>query len=182
LLFLARLDAGALSLESGELDLVEAAREAIASSRPAAEAKQVALDLDAPAHAYTQGDAQRIGQALDNLISNAVKFTPSQGTVQVSIENGVGDVQVSVTDSGCGIPEAEQGQVFERFFRSSTSTHVPGTGLGLAIVKAIVESHGGSIKCESAEGRGTTFTFSIPLADTPASDLVVAAPEAVSSR
>jgi len=182
LLFLARLDAGALSLEIGELDLVEAAREAIASSRPAAEAKQVALDLDAPGHAYTQGDSQRIGQALDNLISNAVKFTPSHGTVQVSIENRDGEVQVSVTDSGCGIPEAEQGQLFERFFRSSTSTHVPGTGLGLAIVKAIVESHGGSIKCESAAGQGTTFTFSIPTADAQASDVVVEAPETVSTR
>ena len=181
LLFLARLDAGAVSPEIGELDLVHAAREAIASSRPAAEAKQVTLDLAAPEHAFTQGDAQRIGQALDNLISNAVKFTPSQGTVRVSVEDGDGIAQVSVTDSGCGIPEAEQGQLFERFFRSSTSTHVPGTGLGLAIVKAIVESHGGSITCESAEGKGTTFTFSIPKTEAPASDEFVTEPEAVST-
>lgn len=182
LLFLARLDAGALSPEIGDLDLVEAAHEAIASSRPAAEAKGIALDLDAPAHAYTQGDAQRIGQALDNLISNAVKFTPSHGTVQVSVEDGDGDVHVSVTDSGCGIPEAEQGQLFERFFRSSTSTHVPGTGLGLAIVKAIVESHGGSIECESTEGDGTTFTFALPKTEARASDEFVATPEIVSTR
>jgi signal transduction histidine kinase len=102
--------------------------------------------------------------------------------VQVSVEDGDGDVQVSVTDSGCGIPEAEQGQLFERFFRTSTSTHVPGTGLGLAIVKAIVESHGGSIECESTEGDGTTFTFSIPKTEALGSDEFVATPETVSTR
>lgn len=182
LLFLARLDAGALSMEAAELDLVESANDALASRRLAADAKGITLELEAPAHAYTQGDARRIGQALDNLISNAVKFTPPQGTVRVSVEEGDGVVQMSVSDSGCGIPAAEQEQLFERFFRSSTATHVPGTGLGLAIVKAIVESHGGSITCESAEGKGTTFTFSIPKIEAPANGELAVTPEPVSAR
>jgi signal transduction histidine kinase len=163
LLFLARLDDGAFSLESSEIDLVEAARDAIESVRPLAETKQMTLDLDAPAEAYVRADGKRIGQALDNLISNALKFTPSGGNVAVSIDVHDDVVLLSVTDSGCGIPEGERDQLFERFFRSSSTAHLPGTGLGLAIVKAIVEIHGGSISCDSAESGGTTFTFSLPL-------------------
>jgi signal transduction histidine kinase len=162
LLFLARLDDGAFSLDTKQIDLVEAARDAIASVRPFAETKQMTLELDAPAEAYVRADGKRIGQALDNLISNALKFTPAGGSVRVSI--GVHDdlVLVSVADSGCGIPAGECDQLFERFFRSSTTAHLPGTGLGLAIVKAIVETHGGSITCDSTERDGTTFTFSLP--------------------
>lgn len=162
LLFLARLDDGAFSLDNKQFDLVEAASDAIASVRPLAETKQMTLRLDAPEHAYVRADGKRIGQALDNLISNALKFTPAGGEVRVSIDLRDDLVLVSVTDSGCGIPESEQDQLFERFFRSSTTTHLPGTGLGLAIVKAIVETHGGSITCDSAESSGTTFTFSLP--------------------
>jgi PAS domain S-box-containing protein len=162
LLFLARLDAGAVSLELGDLDLVEAAREAIASARPLAEAKQISVGLDAPGKAYVRADTKRIGQALDNLISNAVKFTPIGGDIQVSVSDPDGVSLVSVTDTGCGIPESEQGQLFERFFRSSRTNDLPGSGLGLAIVKAIIESHGGSIRCHSNEGDGTTFSFSLP--------------------
>ena len=162
LLFLARLDDGAFSFDHSQVDLVQAARDAIASSRPLAETKRMTLDLDAPEHAYVEADGKRIGQALDNLISNALKFTPAGGNVGVSIDVHDDLILVNVTDSGCGIPESEQDQLFERFFRSSTTTHLPGTGLGLAIVKAIVETHGGSITCESAEGSGTTFTFSLP--------------------
>ena len=162
LLFLARLDDGAFSLDTGRIDLVDAARDAIASVRPLAEIKRMTLDLDAPAEAHVQADGKRIGQALDNLISNALKFTPAGGNVGVSIDVRDDLVLLSVTDSGCGIPESEQDQLFERFFRSSTTTHLPGTGLGLAIVKAIVETHGGSITCDSTQSSGTTFTFSLP--------------------
>jgi PAS domain S-box-containing protein len=163
LLFLARLDDGAFSLDNSEIDFVQAASDAIASVRPFAETKRMTLDLDAPEHAYVRADGKRIGQALDNLISNALKFTPAGGNVCVAIDLRDDLVLVSVTDSGCGIPESEQDQLFERFFRSSTTAHLPGTGLGLAIVKAIVEAHGGSITCDSAEDNGTTFTFSLPL-------------------
>ena len=120
------------------------------------------LDVDAPA--YAQADAKRIGQAFDNLIANAIKFTPPGGSIRVSVRRA-GDVTLlTVTDTGCGIPEDEQGRLFDRFFRSSTSAHVPGTGLGLAIVKAIVESHGGSITFHSTLNEGTTFTMSLPAA------------------
>jgi len=162
LLFLGRVDAGALSLDLAEINLVEIAREAIGSARPLAEAQQIGLELDVAAPAHAQADAKRIGQAFDNLIANAIKFTPPGGSIRVSVRQAEDIALLTVTDTGCGIPEDEQGRLFDRFFRSSTSAHVPGTGLGLAIVKAIVESHGGSITFHSAVNEGTTFTMSLP--------------------
>ena len=105
------------------------------------------------------------GQALDNLVSNAIKFTPTGGTVRLSSSSGAGNAVVEVTDSGIGIPLAEQAQMFGRFFRSSSAraAEIPGTGLGLAITRGIVESHGGAIGFETEEGVGTTFRVSLPL-------------------
>lgn len=110
----------------------------------------------------------------DNLISNAVKFTPERGSVRVAIAGDEHSIVASVCDTGCGIPEAEQSRLYERFFRSSATRDVPGTGLGLTIVRAIVEGHGGSISCQSNAGEGTTFTFTVPLR-TPAGDKGAAA-------
>jgi signal transduction histidine kinase len=108
-------------------------------------------------------DANRISQVFDNLVSNAIKFTPPGGSVKVTVSSDDAATVVSVADTGCGIPTTEQSRLFERFFRSSATAHLPGTGLGLAIAHAIVASHGGSITCRSEEGEGTTFTLSIPM-------------------
>ena len=120
------------------------------------------LEHDQPA--VVSVDANRIGQALDNLISNAIKFTPEGGKVHLLIENRGTAHTLHVTDTGYGIPASEQERLFERFFRSTTASanHVPGTGLGLTIAKAIIESHGGSISFDSTEGKGTTFSVSLP--------------------
>jgi signal transduction histidine kinase len=99
----------------------------------------------------------------DNLISNAIKFTPERGTVKVALAAPEGAIVASVSDNGVGIPEAEQPRLFERFFRTTATRDVPGTGLGLTIVRAIVEAHGGTIECSSGSN-GTTFTFTLPLA------------------
>jgi len=164
LLFLAQLDAGSFSLDLGDADLVELAGQAIEAARPAAEAKNLILTLEDDQSAVVSVDANRIGQALDNLISNAIKFTPQGGKVQLPIENGGTTYTLRVTDTGYGIPASEQQRLFERFFRSTTASanHVPGTGLGLTIAKAIIESHGGSITFDSTEGKGTTFSVSLP--------------------
>jgi PAS domain S-box-containing protein len=167
LLFLSRVDAEGMSLEITDVDLVDAARHAIGSARPLAEAKKIALDCPARPPVRVRADPKRINQVFDNLLSNAIKFTPAGGTVEVSIDDRAGEAVISVSDDGCGIPASEQDHVFNRFFRSSTSTHAPGTGLGLAIAKTIVEKHGGSMAFESIENEGTTFTFSLPAA-TPA--------------
>lgn len=164
LLFLAQLDAGSFSLELGDADLAELAGEAIEAARPAAEAKNLILTLEHDQPALVSADANRIGQALDNLISNAIKFTPDGGKVHLLIENRDTTYTLHVADTGYGIPAAEQQRLFERFFRSTTASanNVPGTGLGLTIAKTIIERHGGSIGFDSTEGRGTTFTISLP--------------------
>lgn len=163
LLFLARVDAGGLSLERTEVDVAELARSAIGSATPTATAKDVTLEFHGPDSASTSADPNRLGQVFDNLISNAIKFTPAGGSVAISVDAEGESIVATVSDTGCGIPQAEQSRLFERFFRSSATRDVPGTGLGLTIVRAIVESHGGSITCRSDEGKGTTFTFSLPL-------------------
>jgi PAS domain S-box-containing protein len=164
LLFLAQLDAGGFSLDLGDVDLVELAGEAIEAARPAAEAKNLILTLDHDQPAVVSADANRLGQALDNLISNAIKFTPERGTVHVLIENGDTCCVLHVADNGYGIPSSEQDRLFERFFRSTiaSANNVPGSGLGLTIAKTIIESHGGTIGFDSTVGEGTTFTISLP--------------------
>jgi PAS domain S-box-containing protein len=163
LLFLSRVEAGGLELDLEDVDVVELARTALGSADPAAAAKRITLEYDGPDALRTRADANRLGQVFDNLISNAIKFTPERGRVKVSMDSDEGTIVASVCDTGCGIPQAEQSRLFERFFRSSSTRDVPGTGLGLTIVRAIVESHGGSILFKSAEGEGTTFTFTLPL-------------------
>ena len=120
------------------------------------------LDHDQPS--IVRVDANRIGQALDNLVSNAIKFTPQGGKVELLIENRGTSNTLRVTDNGYGIPTSEQDRLFERFFRSTTASanNVPGTGLGLTIAKTIIESHGGTISFDSTVGKGTTFTIWLP--------------------
>jgi hypothetical protein len=112
-----------------------------------------------------QGDPARLAQVLDNLVSNALKFTPSGGRVEVSLGAVDGVAIVEVSDTGVGLAEDEQDHLFERFFRSSRASEnaIPGTGLGLAIAKTIVERHGGRIRLESAVEVGTTVRVELPL-------------------
>jgi PAS domain S-box-containing protein len=163
LLFVGRVDAEGLSLDREDVDVGELARNAIRSALPVAHASDLTLELEEDGVALVFVDPKRIAQVFDNLISNAIKFTPPGGNVKVSVSSDESAIVASVSDTGRGIPEPEQPRLFERFFRSSATSDLPGTGLGLTIVRAIVEGHGGSIVFESNEGRGTTFTFSLPL-------------------
>ena len=113
------------------------------------------------------GDRRLLAQLLDNLVSNAVKFTPAGGSVAVGASGDAKEVAIEVVDTGPGIPADEVPRLFDRFFRASTAADVPGTGLGLAIAKVIVEAHGGSIGVESELGVGSTFRFVLPLAPPP---------------
>ncbi|HMJ00168.1 MAG TPA: ATP-binding protein [Gaiellaceae bacterium] len=165
LLFVAQADAGRLSLEQGKVDLAALAAECVEGAAPAAVEKSIELVLVAkPVPAFV-GDRGRLAQVLDNLVSNALKFTPEGGRVEVSTKLNGEHVSVEVSDTGIGIPVADQPRLFERFFRSSVAADqaIPGTGLGLAIVKAIVEAHNGEIRIDSKEGRGTTFRVDLPL-------------------
>jgi signal transduction histidine kinase len=164
LLLIAQAEAGTLELLVDDVAVGEVADGAVQTARPTAQAKRIAVELRMTGEPHVQGDRARLGQVLDNLVSNAIKFTPAGGTVVVSAEAVNGTVALAVADNGAGMSKAEAARLFERFYRtqSATSQAIPGTGLGLSIAKAIVEAHGGKIACESAEGLGTTFTVTLP--------------------
>lgn len=181
LLFTAQVEAGRFQLDKSDVDLHVLAHAAIRTAEPMAAGRDVRLSLaetDDPALVW--GDPVRLGQALDNLISNAVKFTPPGGRVAVTLgiaddgpEDADGDdvdsaerhAYLVVTDTGVGIPADEVDKLFGRFFRASTATRnaVPGVGLGLSITRAIALAHEGRIRVASTVGEGTTFTLELPL-------------------
>jgi signal transduction histidine kinase len=165
LLFLAQVEAGKLAIERGTVDLNTIVDECVEASSPLAEAAGIDLVVSAETIPMFEGDRARLAQVLDNLVSNALKFTPSGGRVGVRLVSTDDRVLLEVEDTGLGIPEHEQARLFERFFRSSSATEnaIPGSGLGLAITKAIVERHGGRIELESTEGVGTTVRVELPL-------------------
>jgi PAS domain S-box-containing protein len=165
LLFVAQAESGKVALELEALDLSDLARDAVDTTRPLAAKKAIALNLEADDELRVSADRARLVQLLDNLLSNALKFTPEGGRVDVLLSAENGHAVLEVADSGIGIPRAEQGRLFERFYRASTATAqaVPGTGLGLAIAKAIVEAHGGRIDVESDEGAGARFRVELPV-------------------
>lgn len=165
LLFVARLEAGQLDLHPGELDLAAVVRQSVAEAEPRAAAGGIDLSCEAGDVPAVQADRGRMFQLLDNLVSNAIKFTPAGGDVRVSLTPVNGVVRLEVSDTGIGIATAEQARLFERFFRASSASdrQIPGTGLGLYIARAIVEAHGGSIAVRSEPGEGTSFRVELPI-------------------
>src|SRR3954454_10091565 len=171
LLFTAQVDAGRFTLTPESVDLAAVARAAEETARVTAAGAGVEVLVDVPEDGLVvSGDAMRLGQACDNLVSNAVKFTPAGGRVTICVRrctspDGTPLAQLSVSDTGIGIPAGEQGRLFTRFFRASTAKRsaVAGVGLGLSITKAITTAHGGTLDLASAEGQGTTFMLTLPL-------------------
>jgi PAS domain S-box-containing protein len=166
LLLIAEVDAGKLTIEHDRVQLAGVVAESIEAAGPRAHAADIQLYLETDDELVVPGDRTRLAQVFDNLISNAIKFTPGGGRVDVRVFRSGTTAVVEVADTGIGIPEDERLHLFERFFRTSgaTAAAVPGTGLGLAIVGAITESHGGTVAVESTEGVGTNFVVRLPLA------------------
>jgi signal transduction histidine kinase len=159
LLFLAQVDAGRLELQLAKTDLRELLAEATEAARPTAEAKNIRLTLEAADVEPLLCDRSRIAQLVDNLVSNAVKFTGEGGSVEIRADRSAGGIALSVSDTGIGIPPDEMPRLFGRFFRASSATNagIPGTGLGLAISQAIAEAHNSTITVQSSPAHGTTF-------------------------
>jgi len=167
LLDVSRIVSGNLRLDVQRLDIVEVINAAIAAVAPAAQAKQIRVikTLDTMVGPIT-GDFARLQQVVWNLVTNAVKFTPKRGKVQVVLERVDSYVEISVVDSGIGIDPDFLPHVFDRFRQAdgSTTRRHGGLGLGLAIVKHLVEMHGGSIEAKNpGEAQGSTFTVSLPM-------------------
>ncbi|MDP2349628.1 MAG: ATP-binding protein [Chloroflexota bacterium] len=165
LLDLARIEGGSrLDLVDG-IDLGRLAGSSAERLRLFAERQGVTLAVAVdPGTPRIRGDEARLGQVVVNLVHNAVKFSPDGGEVIVKVSHTPDAVQVSVIDHGIGIAAADRDRVFERFYKADRArVRGGGTGLGLAIARHIVEGHGGRIRVESEEGRGSTFSFTIPL-------------------
>ncbi len=180
LLDVSRIVAGKLELETSPMKLSAVAHAATEAVRPAAEAKQISISsrLD-PDPSPVLGDPARLQQAVWNLLANAVKFTPQGGRIDVSLERQNGTVQLTVADSGIGIRREFLPRVFERFRQadSTQSRKHSGLGLGLSIVRHVVEMHGGSVRAESpGEGRGATFTLTLPVHRAPTAALAPVPP------
>ncbi len=167
LLDLSRLDAGITQLALRDADLAETLRRAVETNRPAAAAKDVTLAVDA-APLVVLHDPPRFEQAVSNVLSNAVKFSPHGGAVRARAYQDASGAVVEVADEGPGIPPQEAPHVFERFYRGESANRSgAGSGLGLAITKAILDAHHGHIAVESAPGQGTTIRLILPLAAQP---------------
>jgi signal transduction histidine kinase len=165
LLFVARLQSGRLDLAPTRLDLTEIAQQAAQEARARADAKDLHLVVSTNGSVAVDVDRGRIFQLLDNLVSNAIKFTPDGGTVEIRVAGGDRAV-LEVCDTGMGFTETEAARVFERFYRTERAVErqVPGTGLGLFIAYAITEAHGGTISAHPRAGGGAVFRVELPLA------------------
>jgi len=164
LLLTAQARAGSLALDKDEIDLAAVVEHAVQAGAPVAAARGITLVSHTDTAPFVTGDRIRIGQVVDNLVSNALKFTREGGRVEVHATARRSGARIEVRDNGMGISEGEQEQLFERFFRTTRAQDeaIPGVGLGLSIAKAIVEAHGGRISVRSIEGRGTTFRVDFP--------------------
>jgi two-component system, OmpR family, phosphate regulon sensor histidine kinase PhoR len=170
ILVLNRIESGGLQAGHQEVSVRELVDHTVEELRPLADKKAIRLcvDNDAEDPATVTGDRTQLQRALVNILSNAIKFTPGEGTVRVGcrVDPAAEEVIVTCEDTGIGIPEADLEHLFTRFFRASNaaSQAIPGTGLGLAIVQAIVEIHDGRLTLDSIEGKGTTITLRFPSA------------------
>lgn len=164
LLDLSRIESGRLRLQPVEIQLDDLLRTAARDFESTSDRHEVRLDVPTSMPVIL-ADKGRVRQVVDNLLSNAIKYSPDGGTVTVSVSLHEGEVRVAVSDQGPGIPTEKQSRLFEAFYRveSELTRKVHGTGLGLAISRHLVELHGGRIWVESQVGRGSTFTFTLPV-------------------
>ncbi len=161
----ARIGAGKLQIERAEVDVRALAAEAIELFAPVSSRHRLVLEAEETRDLVVVGDAARIAQVLDNLISNAIKYSPDGGAVRLRLARREREIVIEVADEGIGIAPGDHAKIFEPFRRAGVSREaVPGVGLGLHSARAIVAAHGGEIALESELGRGTTFRISLPSA------------------
>jgi len=168
LMSVSRMESQSLDLELEPMNCNTLAISAMERLKPTAESKNITLEIEATdSHLICKCDPGHIQQVLLNLIGNAIKFSPERSTVTVSAVPNSETITFSVQDNGPGISVEEQSRVFQKYYRDpSVRESVDGAGLGLAIAKRIVDAHGGNIHVHSEPGRGSRFSFSIPIHDT----------------
>ena len=165
LLDVGRLEAGEMPLRLQSHDVAQIAQQAANRFSPLLQNRTLRCDMP-PEPVVILCDADVIRRVLENLISNAVKFTKSDGTIRVNVQRNAADVTISVSDDGQGIPPDEHKHIFEKFGQTdSGGQHRHSTGLGLAFCRLAVEAHRGKIGVQSEPGKGSTFSFTLPIRD-----------------
>jgi len=170
LLYLSRIEYGMIELQRKPLNITLLIHELMPSFQARWEAGRQTFTLHLPEQApMVHGDADRVTQILNNLLSNAHKYTPDEGHIDLSVETVASFACIAITDSGIGLSKEEQAQLFTRFYRAhnAMTEATDGTGLGLVITRSLVEMHGGEMQVSSEPGRGSTFRFTLPLAPFP---------------
>ena len=165
--FTAILELEAYEIKPAPVNLAEIVQEALVDFQTWADQKQITLQGTVRAGApAVMGEVSQLHKVVDNLLSNALKFTPDGGEVTVSLDYGATDLTLQVSDTGIGIPPDELERIFDRFYQvdGSVRRRYGGTGLGLALVKEIVEAHGGTVAVQSEMERGSVFSFTLPAA------------------
>jgi two-component system phosphate regulon sensor histidine kinase PhoR len=161
---LSLIESGALTMEKGAADIGRLVKQTVERLKAQAERKSIAIEINLEAGMpHPVIDRSGIESVLVNLIHNAIKYTDSGGRINVEAAKNGDAILISVADTGSGIPEDELPRIFERFYKVDRSRNSEGSGLGLAISKHIIVSHGGKIWVNSAEGKGSTFSFTLPL-------------------
>ncbi len=164
LLDYARMEAGRFSLSRAPVEFRELAKKVVSSLMPLAKRGKLSITLDFPPDLpELDADPDRLSQILTNLLSNALKFTPTGGKICVRAWQDDDQVEIEVADTGIGIPQDAMPKLFNRFFRVDQTLTVRGTGLGLPITKGLVEAHGGHIEVRSKVGKGSSFRFTLPI-------------------
>jgi two-component system phosphate regulon sensor histidine kinase PhoR len=166
LLKLARIEAGKMEVEFSSVSLLELIEGCTETTLLKANRKEITLEITVPPQLpAVRGDVALLRDVLQNLLDNAIQYTPARGHISVSATAGPREAVVTVADTGIGIPLADSERIFERFYRvdAARSREAGGTGLGLSIAKHIVEAHGGKLWVESTVGQGSRFSFSLPL-------------------
>jgi two-component system, OmpR family, phosphate regulon sensor histidine kinase PhoR len=167
LLKLARIEAGKLEVQFGPVQLIDVIDRCVETAQINATRKRITLEIEVPPHLpLVHGDSSLLRDVVQNLLDNAIRYTPEGGRVRISADASPREAVVSVDDTGIGIPLTDQERIFERFYRvdAARSREAGGTGLGLSIAKHIVEAHGGRLWVESEVGHGSKFSFSLSLA------------------
>ncbi len=164
LLDISAAEGGALKLNRAQFDLRTVVERATDLYREVAEEGKITVTQELPVAVNVTADAIRLGQVINNLVDNALKYTPSGGRVTVGVSADATRAHFTVTDNGPGVPAGERAAIFRRLYRSDSSRSQRGFGLGLSLAKAMAEAHGGTITVDDAPGGGARFTLSLPLA------------------
>ncbi len=165
MLDLSRIETGKLNMSFGKVEIKYLCDFVFLTMKPQVEQKKLQFSVQVEEGLSVSGDQERLQQALTNLVSNAIKYTPNAGSVTIRAHRKNGMVAIDVEDSGLGISPDNQKKLFQKFFRvkNEKTRNIGGTGLGLCIAKSIVEAHDGCIELESEEGKGSRFSLTLPV-------------------